>query len=422
VHESSDRLVLRHWSLSWAGLALLTGILTALAVTFDESRMRVSLSCVRHETDPSHPSIEDIDCTMVRNSVRTSFELGKVTVHAAYQRMGGHMSHEPTASTALYFDVVLHRAFPKDDQGFPLFRFHSREAAERSGGQLEMWMKDASMSDDDVDEIDLEFGPPAYSDWLLFCGGAVTLVFAAQPLVEVANFDATKSVFVLTRRNLVGLRTKEVCHPIESIARAAVSEQLVPLTSGGTGGSARRNLATNRPIPARIQKAQRLSLLLRSWVVGERSYGDTGMRSVIAGDASRTSSGLGHAGLEVPLAMGELLFDPAGVAKTAGRVQRFLCNHMAPGYNPDDEHEKDVELTGAVSSRGIDGDRSTQGSSNSGGVELGRLRPCCACMEAPPDTVLLPCGHVNTCQRCAHQCELCPTCRRRVAKVQRVYF
>lgn len=414
VHDSGDRLVLRHWSFSWAGLALLACIATALAVTFDQSRTRVSLNCVRHETDPSHPSIEDIDCTMVHNSVRTSFELGKVSVHAVHQQLGGHMSHEPTTSTALYFDVVLHRAFPEDDAGFRLFRFHSREAAERSGGQLEMWMKDASMSDDDVDEIDLEFGPPAYGLWLLLCGSAVTLVFAAQPLVEVANFDATGSMFVLTRRNLVGLRTEEICHPIESIARAAVSEQLVSLK---TSDSARRSLAAGRAGSARAHKAQRLSLLLRSWVVGERSYGDTGMQGANTDNASRTSSGLGRAGLEVPLAMGELLFDPAGVAKVAGRVQRFLCNHLDPGYNPD-EHQGDVE----VNSRGFDGDRNVGGSASSRGTEMGRLRPCCACMEAPPDTVLLPCGHVNTCERCAHQCELCPTCRRHVEKVQRVYF
>ena len=422
VHESSDRLVLRHWSFSWAGFALLTCVLTVLAVAFDESRARVSLSCVRHETDPSHPSIEDIDCTMVRDSVRTSFELGRVSIQAAHQRMGWRMSHEPTTSTALYFDVLLHRAFPDDDEGFPLFRFHSREEAERSGGQLEMWMKDASMKDDDVDEIDLFFGPPAYADWLLFCGGAVALVFASQPLVEVASFDAQRSSFVLTRRNLVGIRTAEVCHPIESIARAAVSEQLVSLVSSGNDGSVRRSLATGRHASARTQKAQRLSILLRSWAVGERVYGDTGTSGFDASDASRTNSGLGRAGLEVPLAMGELLFDPVGVAKAAGRVQRFLCNHLTPGYNPDVE-EGDVELDGASNSRGSrsgGGAGSKLGAETSAGV--GRLRPCCACMEAPPDAVLLPCGHVNMCERCAHHCELCPTCRRRVEKVQRVYF
>ena len=447
VSESSGKLVLRHWSLSWAGVAALTCVLTGLGVAFDASRTRVSLSCVRHETDPSHPHSEDIDCTMVRNAVRSSFELGRVSVLAVHQRMGGHMSHEPKTNSALYFDVLLHRPFPREADGMPLFRFPSREAAEQSGGQLEMWMKDASISDDDVDEIDLDFGPPVYGTWLLVCGGALALIFAAQPLVEVVSFDAPSNTFVLTRRNLVGIRTEEICHPIDSIARAAVSEQLVSLSGGGAGGAARGRFSGGDNGSAATQKAQRLSVLLRSWAVGDRSYGDTfsadgGGDGGGGGGGGSDGVGIGRAGLEIPLAMGELLFDPIGVSKTAGRVQRFLCDHLPPGYNPDDLDSIDAEGRGGLtddssaerthesgSGDGSGGLQHSDGGSSwgSGGGSSGlgaggRLRPCCACMEAAPDCVLLPCGHLNTCERCARQCERCPSCRQRVEKIQRVYF
>ena len=154
VTDTPGRLVLRHFAPQWLGMAGLMCVLTGAGVAIDASRTRVTLSCVRHETDPS-TAVEDIDCTLVRNAVRSSFELGQVSVAPVQQRMGGHLSHEPTTVSAQFFDVMLHRRFPADAPAVRLFRFGSRTEAERSGGQLQMWMKDAQVSDDDVDEIDL---------------------------------------------------------------------------------------------------------------------------------------------------------------------------------------------------------------------------------------------------------------------------
>lgn len=148
-----------------------------------------------------------------------------------------------------------------DSPSIKLFRFSSRAEAERSGGQLEMWMKDAAVSDDDVDEINLKFGPEPWQTWLLVCGGTAVLLAALQPCLEEASFDAHSKTFLLTRRNGVGLRTVDIVHPLESIARAAVSERVVAATRS----------ADNRS--ASSQKSQRLSVLLRSWAVG--SYGET---------------------------------------------------------------------------------------------------------------------------------------------------
>ena len=179
VVDTKNKLVLRHFALHYLGLAAFLCALTGAGVAVDSSRPRVSLSCVRHETDPE-AGVEDIDCTMIRNAERSSFELGRVSIAPVRQRMGGHMSHEPDNSYAKYFDVLLHRAFPVDAPSIPLFRFSSRAEAERSGGQLEMWMKDAAVSDDDVDEINLQFGSEPWQTWLLVCGGTAVLLAALQ--------------------------------------------------------------------------------------------------------------------------------------------------------------------------------------------------------------------------------------------------
>ena len=226
-----------------------------------------------------------------------------------------------------------------------------------------------------------EFGPAECTTWLLVCGVALALACASQPFIETVSFDAESSTFLLTRRNGVGLRTEGVCHPLNSIARAAVSEKLVSTSAGrgrrgGPGGG------------AEFQKAQRLSVLLRSWAVN--SYGDAD------GDGSEAAGGggVGHAGLEIPLGMGQLLFDPVGVAKAAGRVQRFLCDHLPPGFG--DEDAQTLRNEGAEEEG--DGNRQAPGSERAAAAGLGPggvLRPCCVCMFEAPNVVLLPCGHVN---------------------------
>ena len=240
------------------------------------------------------------------------------------------------------------------------------------------------------------------------CGVALALACASQPFIETVSFDAESSTFLLTRRNGVGLRTEGVCHPLNSIARAAVSEKLVSTSAGrgrrgGPGGG------------AEFQKAQRLSVLLRSWAVN--SYGgETEENGSAAG-----GGGVGHAGLEIPLGMGQLLFDPVGVAKAAGRVQRFLCDHLPPGFG--DEDAQTLRNEGAEEEG--DGNRQAPGEGRAAAAGLGPggvLRPCCVCMFEAPNVVLLPCGHVNTCENCARQCSQCPAFRTDIDGLKRVFF
>ena len=97
VVDTKNRLVLRHYALRYVGLAALMCALTGAGVAVDSSRPRVSLSCVRHETDPE-AGVEDIDCTMIRNNERSSFELGRVSIAPVRQRMGGHVSTQNNSS------------------------------------------------------------------------------------------------------------------------------------------------------------------------------------------------------------------------------------------------------------------------------------------------------------------------------------
>ena len=43
-------------------------------------------------------------------------------------------------------------------------------------------------------------------------------------------------------------------------------------------------------------------------------------------------------------------------------------------------------------------------------------------MFEAPNVVLLPCGHVNTCENCARQCAQCPACRTDIDGLKRVFF
>ena len=60
--------------------------------------------------------------------------------------------------------------------------------------------------------------------------------------------------------------------------------------------------------------------------------------------------------------------------------------------------------------------------------------PCCICMVQPKNTILLPCGHVATCDTCAALLEAqgidgqpegaynCPVCRTPVTSRHRLYY
>jgi len=62
-------------------------------------------------------------------------------------------------------------------------------------------------------------------------------------------------------------------------------------------------------------------------------------------------------------------------------------------------------------------------------LQSGRARSsvnnCCVCLERPPDTVLLECGHAGLCEICAgdllRRRQPCPVCRATIARVARIY-
>lgn len=50
---------------------------------------------------------------------------------------------------------------------------------------------------------------------------------------------------------------------------------------------------------------------------------------------------------------------------------------------------------------------------------------CIVCMELKKDSVLIPCGHLGICFKCANRCKetskTCPVCREKITEVHRVY-
>ncbi|XP_029189601.2 tumor susceptibility gene 101 protein-like [Acropora millepora] len=50
---------------------------------------------------------------------------------------------------------------------------------------------------------------------------------------------------------------------------------------------------------------------------------------------------------------------------------------------------------------------------------------CIVCMELRKDSVLIPCGHLGICFKCANRCKetskTCPVCREKITEVHRVY-
>ena len=77
-----------------------------------------------------------------------------------------------------------------------------------------------------------------------------------------------------------------------------------------------------------------------------------------------------------------------------------------------------LQLPAISPRRGVGEGRAAAAGLGPGGV----LRPCCVCMFEAPNVVLLPCGHVNTCENCARQCAQCPACRTDIDGLKRVFF
>ena len=57
-----------------------------------------------------------------------------------------------------------------------------------------------------------------------------------------------------------------------------------------------------------------------------------------------------------------------------------------------------------------------------GGVHDARKPRCIVCMEARPEVVFVPCGHLVCCVGCAEQVVSCPSCRAEIAQRVRTYL
>lgn len=49
-------------------------------------------------------------------------------------------------------------------------------------------------------------------------------------------------------------------------------------------------------------------------------------------------------------------------------------------------------------------------------------KECSVCLDAKPNVVFLPCGHVTACQQCSQQINTCPLCREVIDSFHRVYL
>lgn len=55
-------------------------------------------------------------------------------------------------------------------------------------------------------------------------------------------------------------------------------------------------------------------------------------------------------------------------------------------------------------------------------VEMPSLQMCCVCLQEPSSHVLLPCGHVSLCDRCApHIHDTCPTCKSPIQSKHKIF-
>ena len=249
VEKSTTEVELRHLRLTYLGAVVAVLLVASIGWLIDGTRRRVHLTCYRHETDPT-VEIEDIDCILVRDSAKISFELGQVSVQQVLgrsRRVGGN--DKPRREM---FEVHLHKKFPADADTIPFFRFQSRVDAEEAKTELMDFVEDALISDDDVDEIEVQFGPPSYSRLIGLMGAFAIVLALTQPCMEVATFDGGLATFRLVRWNGLGVRTFDVTQPLDTVARLSVSDRMVAAT---TGNSRVRS----------IQKAQSLAVVFRSW-------------------------------------------------------------------------------------------------------------------------------------------------------------
>ena len=405
VHAiSQSEIEIRHIKGELLGIAFAVALITTFALKIDAHRHRVALTCYRHETDPMHTDTEDIDCVMQRDETRSSFELGRVSIHS----IKGEPRRRAVGSRELrqmeLWEVRLHRKYPANSAEIPFFRFDTRIDAEAAENILATFIQDALISDDDVDEIDLSFGPAVLRPWIFAAGGLIVSWALTRPCMEVATFDAVGGEFRLARWSGIGLRTLDVVHPLCSVARMSVADRVVAQRAGS------------------FSNAQSLTVMFRS-ARGSMDYGQVTQSgwSSSGGQIGRRRWGSGEGEVsegELTLGIGGLLFDPVATAKAVAQVQRLLLTaqqgHLPPPLvaSPDgaavsDGHQ-DPEIAAAGAEIGARGTAAGDGA-------------CAVCFVGRRDTVFIPCGHMHCCAGCASRVDECPICRVPITLRQRAY-
>uniref|UniRef100_A0A2A4J173 RING-type domain-containing protein n=1 Tax=Heliothis virescens TaxID=7102 RepID=A0A2A4J173_HELVI len=66
------------------------------------------------------------------------------------------------------------------------------------------------------------------------------------------------------------------------------------------------------------------------------------------------------------------------------------------------------------------GDKEPRSRSSSGGCA--EALACRVCMDAPIDSLFLPCRHVVCCGTCAPRCNRCPLCRAEIEKLMHIFL
>lgn len=81
----------------------------------------------------------------------------------------------------------------------------------------------------------------------------------------------------------------------------------------------------------------------------------------------------------------------------------------------------------AEAAGGTAGDTAHPPAAAAGGAAAAAVRECLICYDRPPDTILLPCGHLSFCSQCVDTAVaavrgVCPLCKRAVTSTNKVFF
>ena len=94
-----------------------------------------------------------------------------------------------------------------------------RPDAEEATDQLRSFIKDALISDDDVDEIELRYGSLWVAPWIALGGGGLILLILSRPSVDEAVFDVQQNCFWHVQRNSMWQQTHVMRQPLRAVAR-----------------------------------------------------------------------------------------------------------------------------------------------------------------------------------------------------------